>query len=54
MSKTLIITSVIFFIVSIIVNIFASVLEKIVEKKKFNAIKNNKINDIENENSDIK
>lgn len=54
MSKTLIITSVIFFIVSILVNIFASVLEKIVEKKKLSAIKNSKINDIENEKSDIK
>ncbi len=54
MSKTLIITSVIFFIVSISVNIFASILEKIVDKKKLNAIKNNKINDIENEKSDIK
>lgn len=45
MSKTLLITSIIFFIVSISVNIFASVLEKIVEKKKLNAIRNNKIVD---------
>ncbi len=49
MSKTTIIISVVFLILSIIVNIFASVLEKIVEKKKKNAIKeNNKIIDNDN------
>lgn len=45
MSKTLIIISAIFFVVSILVNIFASVLEKIVEKKKLDTIRNNKVID---------
>lgn len=48
LSKTTIIISVVFLIISILVNIFAGILEKIVEKKKINAIKNNGINDIDN------
>lgn len=46
MSKTTIMISVVFLIISILVNIFAGILEKIVEKKKINSIKNSSINDI--------
>lgn len=50
MSKTTIIVSFVFLIISILVNIFASVLEKIVEKKKRDTIKNS--NDMENEKNE--
>lgn len=52
MSKTAMILSAVFFVISICINIFASVLEKVLDKKKKNALNN--VDIIENENKNEK
>lgn len=52
MSKTAMILSAVFFVVSISINIFASVLEKVLEKKKKNALNNVDIVEDKNKNEE--